>query len=267
MPGKPLVYTTSRTFMDYFGINTAEELPMIKEILASQPFAATPVPQPKGDGLFKDNPVDELSAPSPIRGEEPLVVRANGELIEEPGVVVDEITEVVEPEQVIYGGDEIVNEGEHFSSEEIEEEVEDDDGKDFSEEEAIEEEEGIEAEGIEEEEAIEEIEEEEIEEKEKTADQAISTSSEEEIEELPEEEFDEAPEADTNEASEPEFDEASEVEINEAPESEIDEAPEADINDSPKSDIDDSPDADIEESSQTPENTEDSESRQSNKED
>ena len=32
--GKPLVYATSRHFMDYFGINSAEELPKISEVLA-----------------------------------------------------------------------------------------------------------------------------------------------------------------------------------------------------------------------------------------
>ena len=36
MPGKPLVYNTSRHFMDYFGINSAEDLPQINEVLATQ---------------------------------------------------------------------------------------------------------------------------------------------------------------------------------------------------------------------------------------
>lgn len=36
LPGKPLVYATSKTFMDYFGINTAADLPKIKEVLADQ---------------------------------------------------------------------------------------------------------------------------------------------------------------------------------------------------------------------------------------
>ncbi|MEO6916086.1 MAG: SMC-Scp complex subunit ScpB [Chitinophagaceae bacterium] len=100
MPGKPLVYATSRIFMDYFGINTAEELPMIKEILSSQPFAPTPVPQ-KGEGLFSDDPIDEKISAVSEQDNDPLVVRANGELIEEPRLVIDEITEVVEAEQVI----------------------------------------------------------------------------------------------------------------------------------------------------------------------
>lgn len=36
LPGHPLVYSTSKGFMDYFGINSAEDLPKIKEVLAEQ---------------------------------------------------------------------------------------------------------------------------------------------------------------------------------------------------------------------------------------
>jgi segregation and condensation protein B len=36
MVGKPLIYATSRQFMDYFGINSSEELPKISEVLADQ---------------------------------------------------------------------------------------------------------------------------------------------------------------------------------------------------------------------------------------
>lgn len=36
MVGKPLIYTTSRHFMDYFGINSSDELPKISEVLAEQ---------------------------------------------------------------------------------------------------------------------------------------------------------------------------------------------------------------------------------------
>jgi len=34
--GQPLLYSTSKNFMDYFGINSADELPKIKEVLAEQ---------------------------------------------------------------------------------------------------------------------------------------------------------------------------------------------------------------------------------------
>jgi segregation and condensation protein B len=41
MPGHPLVYATSKSFMDYFGINSPEDLPKIKEVLADQIVEAT----------------------------------------------------------------------------------------------------------------------------------------------------------------------------------------------------------------------------------
>ncbi len=33
-PGQPLLYSTSKNFMDYFGINSAEDLPKLKEVFA-----------------------------------------------------------------------------------------------------------------------------------------------------------------------------------------------------------------------------------------
>lgn len=36
LPGHPLVYSTSRNFMDYFGINTSDDLPKIREVIAEQ---------------------------------------------------------------------------------------------------------------------------------------------------------------------------------------------------------------------------------------
>jgi len=49
-PGKPLVYTTSRSFMDYFGINSAEDLPKIKEILDQEITEATRIEDAYGAG-------------------------------------------------------------------------------------------------------------------------------------------------------------------------------------------------------------------------
>lgn len=39
--GKPLIYATSKTFMDYFGINSPDELPKIKEVLMDELVEAT----------------------------------------------------------------------------------------------------------------------------------------------------------------------------------------------------------------------------------
>lgn len=41
MPGHPLIYTTSKNFMDYFGINSTADLPKIKEVLAEQLIEGT----------------------------------------------------------------------------------------------------------------------------------------------------------------------------------------------------------------------------------
>jgi segregation and condensation protein B len=36
LPGHPLVYATSKNFMDYFGINSADDLPKIQEVLSEK---------------------------------------------------------------------------------------------------------------------------------------------------------------------------------------------------------------------------------------
>ena len=40
-PGQPLLYSTSKNFMDYFGINSPEELPKIQEVVPEQPVEPT----------------------------------------------------------------------------------------------------------------------------------------------------------------------------------------------------------------------------------
>ncbi|MEN9963972.1 MAG: SMC-Scp complex subunit ScpB [Bacteroidota bacterium] len=41
--GKPLIYSTSKSFMDYFGINSTEDLPKISEVLMEELVKATQV--------------------------------------------------------------------------------------------------------------------------------------------------------------------------------------------------------------------------------
>lgn len=75
LPGHPLVYSTSRNFMDYFGINSAEDLPKIKEVLADQLVEPT---------VIKDV-VPSNAEPEDQPGEndngETLAVTEEGELI------------------------------------------------------------------------------------------------------------------------------------------------------------------------------------------
>lgn len=71
MPGHPLVYSTSKLFMDYFGINSSDELPKIKEVLAEQIVEPT---------VVTDSLQDAEESVTVAEGEK-LLVTENGELI------------------------------------------------------------------------------------------------------------------------------------------------------------------------------------------
>ncbi len=58
-PGKPLVYTTSKSFMDYFGINSSEELPKIQEVLNKEIIEATKIAEQKPGMPGKDEAAEE----------------------------------------------------------------------------------------------------------------------------------------------------------------------------------------------------------------
>ena len=83
LPGKPLVYVTSRSFMDYFGLNGPEDLPRIKEVLAEQAVEPTlmfgnNLHVANGDDeQVTDTLVDTLEDPNSV-----LLVSENGELLE-----------------------------------------------------------------------------------------------------------------------------------------------------------------------------------------
>ncbi|HET9433848.1 MAG TPA: SMC-Scp complex subunit ScpB, partial [Chitinophagaceae bacterium] len=79
MPGHPLVYATSKSFMDYFGINSPEDLPKIKEVLAEQIIEPTIV----NETDFISEAVN-TEAPPLIPAEDAvnLAVTEEGELIE-----------------------------------------------------------------------------------------------------------------------------------------------------------------------------------------
>lgn len=75
MPGHPLVYATSKTFMDYFGINNTDDLPKIKEVLADQVVEATVI-KPEDFTTPIDEPIEE-EAESPSQ----IIVNENGDLV------------------------------------------------------------------------------------------------------------------------------------------------------------------------------------------
>ena len=77
MPGKPLIYSTSKTFMDYFGINSADELPKLKEVYADPVVEPTIVNSPVIEQQGSEEPHITLESEASI-----FSVTENGELIE-----------------------------------------------------------------------------------------------------------------------------------------------------------------------------------------
>jgi segregation and condensation protein B len=71
-PGQPLLYSTSKNFMDYFGINTPEDLPKIKEVFSDMGIEPTVLKNTLfGGQVPSDTPEDP----------EALSVTEQGELI------------------------------------------------------------------------------------------------------------------------------------------------------------------------------------------
>jgi len=69
LPGHPLLYTTSKNFMDYFGINSADDLPKIREVLAEQ-FTQGTIVMPEDFASSKEKFSDDESPSNIVVNEE-----------------------------------------------------------------------------------------------------------------------------------------------------------------------------------------------------
>ncbi|MBK8493668.1 MAG: SMC-Scp complex subunit ScpB [Chitinophagaceae bacterium] len=102
--GKPLIYATSKSFMDYFGINSAEDLPKISEVLMEELIQATNVKEAEdhmdATNSVEDEPVDDntdaLFATEENAGEE--MMNGEEEITENEGKIlaVTETGEIIE---------------------------------------------------------------------------------------------------------------------------------------------------------------------------
>ena len=61
-PGKPLIYATSKSFMDYFGINSPDDLPKIREVLNQEIIEATKIEATKNETPGEENQNEFLQA-------------------------------------------------------------------------------------------------------------------------------------------------------------------------------------------------------------
>lgn len=75
--GQPLLYSTSRNFMDYFGINSAEDLPKLREVFEEAMAEPTAVAGTENAADATDNTEEK---PDDLSGEV-LSVSDNGELV------------------------------------------------------------------------------------------------------------------------------------------------------------------------------------------
>ena len=116
LPGKPLIYATSKSFMDYFGINTSDDLPKIKEILAEQAVEATYINGHEVNGQEAPAAGEETTEGLVVEevSSEFFAVTPDGELITalEETISMEEETEETEegtdeeaPDQEANGGD------------------------------------------------------------------------------------------------------------------------------------------------------------------
>jgi segregation and condensation protein B len=74
--GKPLIYATSKSFMDYFGINSAADLPKINEVLMEELVKATVI-HPEEESQHS------IAAETEPEVEATLIVTEEGEIIED----------------------------------------------------------------------------------------------------------------------------------------------------------------------------------------
>ena len=92
--GKPLIYATSKSFMDYFGINSAEDLPKISEVLMEELVQATNMHEIADDStplttdsapLTADTEEENNAEETELTGEpdKVLAVTEAGEIVEE----------------------------------------------------------------------------------------------------------------------------------------------------------------------------------------
>ena len=80
--GKPLIYTTSKSFMDYFGINSTDDLPKISEVMMEELVQATVVAQEAVvDEMLSTETVEVMVEETiEIKADTNLTATLNGEI-------------------------------------------------------------------------------------------------------------------------------------------------------------------------------------------
>ncbi len=92
--GHPLIYGTSKSFMDYFGINSAEELPRISEVMMEELVEATMV-----KSAMEQVTQEQVEGEQVEINDIPVVTEAVDNTVTEEEMVIAEVNEVVVPDE------------------------------------------------------------------------------------------------------------------------------------------------------------------------
>ena len=99
--GKPLIYTTSKSFMDYFGINSTDDLPKISEVLMEELVQATIVNhQPLTKEYIVEN-ADEINEHNNFENIDVEEEEKEMELNEDAVLLIEEEMIIAENEAII----------------------------------------------------------------------------------------------------------------------------------------------------------------------
>ncbi len=91
--GQPLIYATSKSFMDYFGINSADDLPKISEVMMEELVNATNVIEAQAEQLeYESDVANGTPVEHEINIEEEIIIAATED---ETGLAILETAETI----------------------------------------------------------------------------------------------------------------------------------------------------------------------------
>lgn len=76
-PGRPIIYNTSRSFMDYFGIKSVKDLPQLKDLHMEQNEIGLPAEENYSEILPSRDSEENLSEEIPIDSEEIVAINVD----------------------------------------------------------------------------------------------------------------------------------------------------------------------------------------------
>ena len=89
-PGRPIIYSTSKSFMDYFGIKSVKDLPQLKDLHMEQNEIGSP---------SEDNFQEEISSTESVIPDTEEIPEESEEMV--PLIDNDEVEHFIEPEEKI----------------------------------------------------------------------------------------------------------------------------------------------------------------------